>query len=121
PDSESDLNSDSNSNIAPGPIEVRHLRDYSNYLTPRSGLLRPDAWTLAATYLRNLLLHWLVMIPLIAGILLLPRLYVAAIGLLRGTFFNLRSNQDEPWFLFFSGASLCLQLVAIVVTVLGLP
>jgi predicted acylesterase/phospholipase RssA len=46
----------------PGPI--RRLRQYSNYLTPRLGLLSADTWTWIAIYLRNLILNWLVLIPL---------------------------------------------------------
>jgi hypothetical protein len=56
---------------------VRHLREYSNYLTPHSGLLRLDSATLIATYARNLLLNWLVLVPLILAVLLVPRLYLA--------------------------------------------
>lgn len=56
----------------PGPI--RHLRDYSNYLSPKLGALSADAWTLVATYLRNLTLHWLVFLPLILLLLLTPKL-----------------------------------------------
>lgn len=37
------------------PQQVRFLRDYSNYLSPRVGLLTADTWTLIATYIRNLL------------------------------------------------------------------
>lgn len=55
------------------PYQIRFLRDYSNYLTPRVGMLSVDTWTILATYLRNLLLNWLVLIPLFFAILLLPR------------------------------------------------
>lgn len=56
----------------PGPI--RHLRDYSNYLSPKLGALSADTWTLVATYLRNLLLHWLVLLPSILVVLLTPKI-----------------------------------------------
>ncbi|HKP75035.1 MAG TPA: hypothetical protein VJT67_05795, partial [Longimicrobiaceae bacterium] len=46
---------------------VSHLRQYSNYLSPRLGLMSGDTWTLAATYLRNLLLIWMVLVPLLAA------------------------------------------------------
>ncbi len=46
------------------PRELRHLRDYSNFLTPKVGLLSTDTWTTLAVYLRNLLLHWLMLLPL---------------------------------------------------------
>ena len=54
--------------------EVTHLRSFSNYMSPRTGLLSADTWTLIGVYLRNLTLNWLVAVPLIAAFLLLPRL-----------------------------------------------
>jgi hypothetical protein len=56
----------------PEPAPVRHLRAYSNYLSPKLGALSADAWTLAATVVRNILLNWIVLIPLFAAVLLLP-------------------------------------------------
>ena len=56
--------------VNPEPAQVRHLRQYSNYLTPRLGVLRPDTATLAATYIRNLLINWLVLGPTILGLAL---------------------------------------------------
>src|SRR6266436_1727665 len=38
------------------PAPVTFLRDYSNYLTPRTGLLGADTWAAIATDLRNVLL-----------------------------------------------------------------
>ncbi len=57
--------------------QIRFLRDYSNYLSPRVGLLTLDTWTLFAIYLRNLLVNWLMLVPLLFAILVLPRLYIA--------------------------------------------
>jgi len=65
--------------VDPEPKAIQHLRSYSNYLTPRLGLLTADTWSLIATYLRNLLLNWLVLIPLLAAVLMVPR--VALISL----------------------------------------
>src|SRR6266446_5859675 len=59
----------------PEPAEIQNLRSYSNYLTPRLGLFSADSWTLVCTYLRNLLLNWSVIIPLMAAFLTLPWLY----------------------------------------------
>ncbi len=53
---------------------VRHLRQYSNYLSPKVGLLSPDTWTLLAIYVRNLLLTSLVFVPFLMAILAVPRL-----------------------------------------------
>src|SRR5882757_4928758 len=38
----------------PEPVEIQNLRSYSNYLSPRLGMLSADSWTLVATYIRNL-------------------------------------------------------------------
>ena len=59
------------------PLE--HLREYSNYLTPRLGLLSADTWTLVAIYLRNLLLNWLVLFPLLVMMIVLPWLLNAIV------------------------------------------
>ena len=54
------------------PPELRGLRVYSNYLTPKLGVLSADTWALAALYVRNLLLNWVVYLPLIVAVILLP-------------------------------------------------
>jgi Patatin-like phospholipase len=61
--------------LEPEPVPLRHLRAYSNYLSPRLGLLSGDSWTLAAMYIRNLLLNLLVIVPLLAAILAIPRAF----------------------------------------------
>jgi len=55
------------------------LRQYSNYLSPRLGVLSADGWTLVATFIRNLTLNWLVLIPLLMSVLMLPRICVAVL------------------------------------------
>ena len=65
--------------LAPEAAPVAHLRDYSNYLAPRPGLLSADTWTLLGTILRNVILVWAVMLPLLAAALIVPRLYLALI------------------------------------------
>jgi hypothetical protein len=58
---------------------ITWLRDYSNYLTPRRGLLSGDSWAAIATYLRNLLLNLTALVCFLSLVLLLPRwLYVAS-------------------------------------------
>ncbi len=63
--------------IDPEPRPIRHLRDYSNYLSPKLGLLSGDTWTMASLYIRNLLLNLLVLVPILAGLLAIPRLFSA--------------------------------------------
>ena len=69
--------------ISPEPDAIRHLRKYSNYLTPKLGALSADTWTGVATYLRNLLLLWLVLLPLLVLGLLVPRFATAFVTLPR--------------------------------------
>jgi hypothetical protein len=63
----------------PEPEPIRHLRQYSNYLNPRLGLFSADTWTLAAIVLRNLLLNWLVILPVLAALLAVPLLAISEI------------------------------------------
>lgn len=65
------------SKLDPEPEPMKHLRQYSNYLTPNLGWLSADTWTLIATYLRNLFINWLVWLPLLLAALLLPRFVVS--------------------------------------------
>jgi hypothetical protein len=78
PPSESPPKIDPVPKIDPEPHAIEHLRSYSNYLTPRLGFT-PDTWSVIATYLRNLLLNWLVLIPLLAAVLLVPRAALLAL------------------------------------------
>ena len=57
---------------APEPAPLRHLRQFSNYISPKLGLFSADGWTLVATALRNLLLNWTVLVLILASLLTLP-------------------------------------------------
>lgn len=61
----------------PEPEPIRHLRQYSNYLTPKLGVLSADTWTLVAIVLRNLILNALVIVPILAALLTLPLIALA--------------------------------------------
>lgn len=65
--------------LEPERSTVEYLRSYSKYLSPQTGLLAADTWTLVATVLRNMLLNWLVIVPLLAAVLLVPRLSLAVV------------------------------------------
>jgi hypothetical protein len=65
--------------IVPDPDDpllrpIGFLRKFSNYLTPRTGLLSADTWVLGVVWLRNTLLNLLVLVPALLSILFLPRL-----------------------------------------------
>jgi hypothetical protein len=61
------------------PSQVRSIRANSNFITPTLGLLSADTWTVVAVYVRNLILNWLLFLPLLTGILLFPRWYSVAL------------------------------------------
>jgi hypothetical protein len=65
--------------LNPEPDPISHLRTFSNYLTPKLGILSADTWTLAAIFLRNLLLNWMVLLSWLAVVLVLPRFPLLAI------------------------------------------
>jgi len=67
--------------VAPEPGPVSRLRDYSSYLNPNLGLLSTETWTLGTTVLRDLLLNWLVLIPLLAAVLIIPRVVIPVMQL----------------------------------------
>ena len=56
----------------PDAAPVGFLREYSNYLNPKLGFTSADTWALIATVIRNILLNWLVLLPLFASVLALP-------------------------------------------------
>jgi hypothetical protein len=62
--------------LSPEPQPVANLRDYSNYLTPAVGLFSGDTWAAAATILRNLLLNWLVLLPLLGAVIGVPLFFL---------------------------------------------
>ncbi len=60
--------------------EITHLRSYSNYMSPKLGLFSTDTLALVGLYLRNLFLNWLVFVPIIAALLLVPKIFVAVLN-----------------------------------------
>src|SRR5262249_14788329 len=61
--------------------------------------LSADTWTLIATYLRNLVLNWAILVPLLLGVLAIPRLFVAVAPL---------DVHDATWPWVTGSARLCL-------------
>ncbi len=58
---------------------VDRVRKTCRYLAPTGGAFSADLWTVIATLMRNLLLNWMVILPLVAAALLAPRLYFALV------------------------------------------
>jgi hypothetical protein len=76
-----ELRQPKDSALNPEPQPIRYLRQFSNYLTPRTGLTSVDFWTLIATFIRNVFLNWLVLISWLAAAMMIPRLFLVVINL----------------------------------------
>ena len=80
---------------------VERVRLTCRYLAPRGGLLSADVWSLVMTMARNLLLNWMVILPLLAASLLVPRVYhalVRAVELGAGPGPALASHPATSWY-----------------------
>jgi hypothetical protein len=90
------------------PPELSWLRAYSNYLTPRVGVGSADAWAALAIYSRNLLLNWLVLIPVLClALLLLQLVATVSFGVAcdadKQPVGGIKCNQDNWWLLLAIG------------------
>jgi len=98
--------------LAPEPRPLDHLREFSNYLTPRVGLFSADTWAAAALIIRNLVLNWLVLVPVLAAFVALPQaglILAAASPLPPGPGW---ASPAEPWGWAALHAAVVLALVA---------
>ena len=59
------------------PDAISNLRRDSNYLTPVKGILSPDTWATITVVGRNLILNHLIIVPLIAALLLIVKVFDA--------------------------------------------
>jgi Patatin-like phospholipase len=86
------------------PPEISWLRAYSNYLTPRVGVASADSWTAVAIYARNLLLNWLVIVPVLCLALFFLK-FVAATSVWAAR------GQGDEWLIIAVGAIGALSLI----------
>ncbi|MGB6308149.1 MAG: patatin-like phospholipase family protein [Steroidobacteraceae bacterium] len=49
---------------------IHFVRLFSNYLTPKTGVMSPDTWRLIAFFVRSLLCTWLALLPLLFAVVL---------------------------------------------------
>ena len=86
------------------PPEISWLRAYSNYLTPTLGITSADAWAAVAIFVRNLVLNWLIIIPVVClALLSLKLVATASVWIAHG---DADRNWLVPWVLF--GGVVCL-------------
>lgn len=80
----------------PEPESIQFLRDYSNYLTPRTGMFSADTWTIAMIWSRNTFLNLIVLIFTGLSVLLVPRLLAFAQEAVRPSGINQVISQRFP-------------------------
>lgn len=62
------------------PEEIRFLRQYSNYLTAKTGFFSADTWSVLTTYFRNTLLNLTILVAIMGAVLVIPRFLVFALA-----------------------------------------
>lgn len=72
-DIEHTLTPGSSDNPRREPEEVKFLRQYTNYLTPKTGFFSADTWALLGTYLRNTMLNLTILALVLAAVMVVPR------------------------------------------------
>ena len=76
---------------------VHYLREYNSYMSPKTGLFSNDVWTIVAIYVRNILLNWTVLIPLLMAVLMVPRLYLATLSFPERLFPQVLAGTQPDW------------------------
>ncbi|MBV8848052.1 MAG: patatin-like phospholipase family protein [Methylobacteriaceae bacterium] len=84
------------------PVQIENLRANSNYLTPKLGALSADTWSGVAIWLRNLLINWFLLIPLIAAAAVIPQIVSALTGAAEGADWATRIQAIGIFCYFFS-------------------
>lgn len=90
--------------------EIRFLRNFSNYLTPRKGLFSADFWTFLAIYLRNISLNLLILFSALLALVFIPRVVVWIFHAIEVLENLLKASPDSPVFLPLSSQAFALYL-----------
>ena len=104
---------------------VDRLRRTCRYLAPKGGVLSADMWALVMTMGRNLLLNWLVILPLLAAALLIPHIYYAIVFAIEvetpatGTCGWAEQGPAARWFLGLAAVSFIIPSLYVVLNFVG--
>ena len=91
------------------PRQIAWLRSYSNFLTPKLGIASADSWAAVALIVRNLLLNWLIIIPLLC----LALLVLKAVALVVVWISQIDARYSETLFRYFAIAAMLLLVAAV--------
>ena len=58
------------------PEPIRHLREYDSFMMPQPGALTADTWSIIATWLRNVTINLMMLLPMILVVVLIARIVV---------------------------------------------
>jgi hypothetical protein len=105
------------------PSPVDRVRQTCRYLAPVGGLVSADVWSLLVTLARNLFLNWLVILPLLAAALLVPRLYYGLVHAVNhrawDTALAAAMNAPLPWFAAAAFVSFAVCMGYVVLNLVG--
>ena len=62
------------------PPELAALRNFTNFLTPNPGIASRDTWAGIVLWVRNCLVNWLIFVPALFAMVLVPIVYAGLIG-----------------------------------------
>ena len=74
--------------------QVKNLRDFTNFLAPTPGLLSGDALSGGVLYMRNVLVNWMIFVPALVALTLIPCAYRDAICAIASA--QLLQGSNEP-------------------------
>jgi hypothetical protein len=84
--------------------EIDALRANSNYLTPKVGALSADTWSALAIWLRNLLVNWFLLVPLICAAAVAPQIISSLTG----------AAQQSHWAMWVQIIGICCYAVSLI-------
>ncbi len=109
-----------------GPHEsspVERVRRTCRYLAPRGGIVSADVWSLVTTMARNLLLNWLVILPLLAAAILVPHLYYGIVHVIEQNTITsgpcLTVSSSPIWFLLVTSVGAIVSTAYVVLNLVG--
>jgi len=91
------------------PGQIGWLRSYSNYLTPKVGMMSSDTWSAFSVYICNLFLNWLIILPVFCGAVLGLKLLAVGLDALVVTknWFSPDDLKNWPWYPWFDNEQFC--------------
>lgn len=84
-------------NVDEEPEPIHHLREYSSYMTPRSGILTADTWSIFTIYLRNISINLTMVLPAIFALVLAARLLLWAYAGI-DQLVDWKITEGTPWY-----------------------